>query len=176
MKSKKDIVQCQYCNEKCWWKAQKYIFPMSFLQCPFFIRGESKFCISIKCIKYHDYGIWHLRSRIKYKIKLGLKTLERRRQMMKNPERLDRWFALFLCHICIAEFFPGPIFQIRPDPPGSGPDPTWLLKPIIWPDPTHALSDPTRPVTRSCPDQRFTRVQFSWLDPTHTCDVHTMML
>ena len=29
------------------------------------------------------------------------------------------------------ELFPGPIFRTRPDPPGSGPDPTRLQEPII---------------------------------------------
>jgi len=34
--------------------------------------------------------------------------------------------------------------------------------------PTHAVSDPTRPVIRPPPNQWFSRIQFSWLDPTHT--------
>ena len=31
----------------------------------------------------------------------------------------------------LAELFPGPFFRTRPDPPGSGPDPTRLQEPII---------------------------------------------
>ena len=55
------------------------------------------------------------------------------------------WPAYFqtLIYNSQPELFPGPFFRTRPDPPGSGPD--RLQEPIIWPDPTHAVPDPTRP-------------------------------
>ena len=119
--------------------------------------------------QYHDY----------YSFKLGLdeaRTLEAEARTLEAEDEATKFWPreasrpkkhckIFHCHRVV----PGSNFSdpTRPARVWTRPDPTSRANYLTRPDPCSVWPDPTRDPTPP-PGQRFSRVQFSWLDPTHT--------